>query len=140
MDSDPTTDGLYEGAILSSSIEFSGGYVSTVDFAGGDIGVGLGINNYASMLALTPPNDTSQGFGITAPNSIFNSDELLTDPGVPFGQDQNVLFLLFEPNGVLINTVGTFEVLAVPEPSAAFFLGIGVLSTLARRQRSGLAN
>ena len=59
VDTNPGLNGLYEGAILSSSIEFSGGYVSMVDFTGGNIEIQFVLATNNTQLLLTPPNRPS---------------------------------------------------------------------------------
>lgn len=132
-DSDPGPNARYENAVLSSSIVFSSGFVSTVDFTGGDVGIDLEPN--IGVFGITHPTESPHGFGFTAPSAVFNSAELPTEPGIPFAQDQSILFLLTEPSGALLSSGGTFEILSVPEPSTACFLSLGVLSIILRRRR-----
>lgn len=149
FDSDPTEDGFYEGAILSSSIEFSGGFVSAVDFTGGDITSQLFSPDdvpVSRQLALTPPSalGNGSGFFVSADPDLLDSDVLFTEPGSPLGGLESTLFLLFEPpapgvdEGTIFfnnNNQGAFNVLSVPEPSTACFLGAGILSMVVRRRR-----
>ena len=101
-DSDPddTNRGVYPNAILSSSIVFSGGYTSQVDFAGGEIiiiadlaGGGIFIN---------PPGD--DGVILVADVlDAFDSDALFSDIeeqflGDPAG-DLVSIFQVEEPTG-----------------------------------------
>ena len=158
FDSDPTGDGFYEGAILSSSIEFSGGFVSAVDFTGGDITIQLfeqpadpddptsPLVPVSRQLALTPSSalGNNSGFLVTADPDLLDSDVLFTEPGSPLGGLESTAFLLLEPpapgadEGTSFfnsNTQGAFNVLSVPEPSTACFLGAGILSMVVRRRR-----
>ena len=143
--SDPGV-GSYAAAILSSSISFSGGYVSQVDFAGGSVTVQQDIFGGAVGL-----NDVS-GLGsilIADLGNAFDSDELLTDPGTQIVGSPLSLWSLTEPTGLITSfsdtgfgpstgssgpivlSVGS----AIPEPSTACLLGLGVLSCALRRRK-----
>lgn len=95
MDSDPTR-GLYTGAIVSGSIEFSGGYTSQIDFAGGDIVIQQDIGGGGVFF------DSPDGSGTILVGDLgnaFDSDTLLTDIGAEIVGSPLSLFVLMEPTG-----------------------------------------
>jgi len=101
LDSDPETDvGVYTGAILSSSITFSGGYVSQVDFAGGDVDVRMDFGGGGFFLLA--PN----GLGtiiIADPGNALDSDELITELGAELVGSPLSLYVLEEPTGLIVS-------------------------------------
>lgn len=113
VDGNPSPDnGEYTGAILSSSIEFSGGYRSEVDFSGGDIvvsregdTVGGGVA-FLHPLRDSAPLDDLSGVGViivSDQNTPFASDALPTDLATEFDSSpENSTFVLFEPTGQVI--------------------------------------
>ena len=98
-DSDPDPDnGVYTGAILSSSIEFEGGYVSQVDFAGGEITVQR--DNAGGGVFFNDVNELGSIL-IFDLNNSFASDALLMDPTTEFTGSPESLYVLFEPTGFI---------------------------------------
>ena len=101
LDSDPDSDrGLFTGAIMSSSITFSGGYVSQVDFAGGDVDVRMDFGGGGFFL--TSPD----GLGtivVADPGNALDSDELLTEPGAELVGSPLSLYVLEEPTGLIVS-------------------------------------
>ena len=96
-DSDPDPDnGVYTGAILSSSIEFEGGYVSQVDFAGGEITVQR--DNAGGGVFFNDVNGLGSIVVFDLGNA-FSSDALLMDPTTEFTGSPESLYILFEPTG-----------------------------------------
>ena len=97
-DTDPLPEkGLYSGAIISSSIEFSGGYTSGVDFSGGTVTVSQdGSVGLSSPGAILVPSR----FTLFTTNS-FESDALLTDPQ-EIADLPGSLWSLTEPDGLLV--------------------------------------
>ncbi len=101
-DSDPDDPnrGVYPNAILSSSIVFSGGYTSQIDFAGGEITIIQDLAGGGVFL------DAPGELGIILVADVgdpFDSDALLSDLGGEFlGDPQGdplSLFSLSEPSG-----------------------------------------
>lgn len=144
------TNGLYAGAITSSSINFSGGYSSTVDFTGGSVTIQQ--SNPGGGVFLNAPG--GDGSILLFVNDPFPSDSLLTDPQVlttGFGSlwslteaDGGLVvggtpLPLFAPNTPIIGN-GPFvlevSAAAVPEPSSMAVLGFGLLFASVRRKRS----
>ncbi len=145
-DSNPASDvGVYAAAIESSSINFSGGYSSQVDFAGGTItiqqdngGGGVFLNDALGLGSIVI-------YDLGVP---FPSDALLTDPATQFNGSPASLFSLTEPTGLIVSAsevvVGngtgpmafSVSTSAVPEPSTGCLLGLGVMSMASRRRRS----
>ena len=115
-DIDPSSErGEFPGAILSSSIEFSGGYSSQVDFAGGDIviqrdaeGGGVFFNDLDIQ--------SQSNFLVFDLGNAFDSDALPVDAASNFVGSPESLFSLVEP-------FGRFSVLADVEvgPNSAPF-------------------
>lgn len=97
--------GSYESAILSSSIMFSGGYVSQVDFAGGDILI-LPDNGGGGIFLMAP--DDLGDFLIADVGESFDSDALFSDISDQFFGDPTgevlSLAILQEPNGSISST------------------------------------
>ena len=101
---------------MSCSIEFSGGYRSEVDFAGGDIvvsregdgGVVGGAIAFLSPLHDSAPLDDLSGVGViivSDQNTSFASDALPTDLATEFDSSpENSTFVLFEPTGLVAGT------------------------------------
>ena len=101
LDSDPDSDrGEYTGAILSSSITFSGGYVSQVDFAGGDIDVRMDFGGGGFFLSA--PSDLGTII-IADPGNALESDALLTDLGAELTGSPLSLYVLNEPTGLIVS-------------------------------------
>ena len=102
-DSDSSPDrGVYSGAIVSSSIEFEGGYVSQVDFAGGEITVQR--DNAGGGVFFKDVNELGS-IVIFDLNNPFASDALLMDPTTEFTGSPESLYVLFEPTG----SIGSFS-------------------------------
>ena len=117
-DSDPDDPirGSYENAILSSSITFSGGYVSQVDFTGGSILI-LSENGGGGIFLQSPGDDSA--FLIADIGEDFASDALFSDIseqffGNPEG-DVASLVSISEPNG-LITSLSTAPDLGLGTP------------------------
>ena len=106
VDSDSSPDnGVYTGAILSSSIEFSGGYTSQVNFAGGEIivqrdnaGGGVFFNDVNGLGSIVV-------FDLGVP---FASDALLADPTTEFIGSPASLYSLMEPTGLVVSFSDVF--------------------------------
>ena len=123
-DSDPDPDnGVYTGAILSSSIEFEGGYVSQVDFAGGEITVQR--DNAGGGVFFNDVNELGSIL-IFDLNNSFASDALLMDPTTEFTGSPESLYVLFEPTGSISSfsdvAFGDDEVPASPVLAFAIFI------------------
>ena len=101
MDSDSSPDrGVYTGAILASSIEFSGGYSSQVDFSGGEIVIQRDIAGGGVFF-----NDVN-GLGTILVFDLFvafDSDALLTDPATEIVGSPASLYSLTEPTGAVVS-------------------------------------
>ena len=107
---------------MSSSIEFSGGYRSEVDFAGGDIAVFREGDTGGGGVAFLHPSldsDDVNGTGITIvsdQNTPFASDALPTDLATEFDSSpEDSTFVLFEPTGQVLGT-SNVEVDSVFQP------------------------
>ena len=110
LDSDPDSDvGVYSGAILFSSITFSGGYVSQVDFAGGTVEVRMDFGGGGFFLI--PANNSPEGLPfaplslggiiVADPGNALDSDALLTEPGAQLDGSPLSVYFLQEPTGVI---------------------------------------
>ncbi len=144
VDSDPSSDrGSYLDAIISSTITFSGGYTSQVDFAGGEVIIQQDIAGGAVFL--NDPNDLG-GILIGDLGNPFPSDELL-DPGTQIVGDPLSLFTLTEPTGLIVSFSDQSEgppaasgpiVLtvssAIPEPSSVGVIMLAACGCLVRRR------
>ena len=101
MDSDSSPDrGVYTGAILASSIEFSGGYSSQVDFSGGEIVIQR--DNAGGGVFFNDVN----GLGTILVFDLFvafDSDALLTDPATEIVGSPASLYSLTEPTGAVVS-------------------------------------
>ena len=123
-DSDSSPDrGVYSGAILSSSIEFEGGYVSQVDFAGGEITVQR--DNAGGGVFFNDVNGLGSIVVFDLGNA-FSSDALLMDPTTEFTGSPESLYILFEPTGSISSfsdvAFGDDEVPASPVLAFAIFI------------------
>ena len=99
VDSDSSSErGEYAGAILSSSIVFSGGYTSQVDFAGGEIVVLPDSDGGGIFLSEADGASSIVVFDLGNP---FDSDALPTDPAMSFDGGPESLFVLLEPTGFI---------------------------------------
>jgi len=108
VDGDPQSNrGLYSSAILSSSISFSGGYVSQADFTGGDVEIFVDDFGGSGVFIITPDRvgviliadlDTSLGTDALPTNL---SDELV---GSPFS-----FFSITEPTGLIVSFSGASD-------------------------------
>ena len=113
VDGDSSPDrGQYTGAILSSSIEFSGGYRSEVDFAGGEIVV---LRDSAGGGVTFFDANTTGAMAVFDLNNPFASDALLTDPATEFDGSPASVFALLEPTGFVVG-FSNVEVDAVFQP------------------------
>jgi len=92
--------GVYTGAIVSSSIEFSGGYESQVDFAGGEVTVLQDSAGGGIFLKDLAGDGNIVVFDL---NNPFDSDALLTDPATEFDGSPESLYLLMEPTGSIVS-------------------------------------
>ena len=137
-DIDPSlTRGEYSGAILSSSIQFSGGYTSQIDFAGGDVTVSMDAIGNPSVFFTSVQQDILFIFDL---GNTLPTDDLLISTSTLFGSDPQTsssTFTFTEPSGGFVSfpSPATFAV-TVPEPSAICMLGMGVVSVLVRRRRT----
>lgn len=143
-DVDPSsTRGEYAGAIIASSIEFSGGYTSMVDFTGGDIIIQQDIAGGA--VGIFDPG----GLGGLLLGSFtpFPSDDLLTDPGTQIVGAPLTLWSITEPDGLIVSAslpgagpgAGSQDIVltvnSIPEPTTAGVLALGSLGFIVRRRR-----
>ena len=129
--------GIFPGAIVSSSITFSDGTTSLVDFSGGTIEVDQDNDGGGGGFFLSTP-DGFQTIILFDPDFIpFESDALIIDPQeVPIG----VLLVLTEPDGSNFAAISTNGVLSVtpatvPEPSALGLLALGMIAASVRRRK-----
>ena len=99
-DADDPDRGTYENAILSSSIVFSGGYVSQVDFTGGTITI-LPEHGGGGIFLQNPGADST--FLVADVGEDFVSDALFSDISEQFFGDTTgsveSIVLIQEPNG-----------------------------------------
>ena len=136
LDGDPSSDrGSYSGAIVASSIEFSGGYSSTVDFAGGELVVLQNSGGFGGISFSDLAGNGSILFGGVPP---FATDAIPDDTNTVFSGPLTLISLT-EPTG-LVSSLSTFAtptltISAVPEPSTIGLLAIGCVATLGRRRR-----
>ena len=102
-----TEKGFFPGAILSSSITFSGGYTSTVDFAGGTV-----IVRKSGRISFSAPRPapggpgpfTTKGSFLLSSLKPFDSDALLTAAQDVAGDNPQSLWFLSEPKGEQITS------------------------------------
>jgi len=138
---DPTA-GVFAGAIVSSSITFSGGYSSLIDFAGGEITVAQDIGGGA--IFFSDPNDLSTLL-IGDLGNPFPSDGLL-DAGTQIIGSPISLWSLEEPTGLIVSAsqpnpgpntgpIVLTVTSAIPEPSTACLLAFGAIGSIVRRRR-----
>lgn len=135
--------GSYAGAILSSSITFSGGYSSMVDFTGGEVVVQQDIAGGAIGLSDLSGN----GSIVIASFTPFASDAIFAGPQDVIGNPFSI-WSLTEPTGVVVSfsdvgfgpSGGSGPIVlsvtnAIPEPTTAGLLGLGLVACAARRRR-----
>lgn len=92
--------GVFTGAIISSSIEFSGGFSSTVDFSGGNIAVlNFPDSPNGGFILQTPDEDSS--IVLFTLDGVLPSDALPTEGEIP-GAPQS-LFHLADPAMTISN-------------------------------------
>ena len=94
--------GNYFGAITSSSINFSGGYISDVSFAGGNVTI-LQDSGGAGGVILSSPDPEGRGNIALFQSTPFASADLLAE-GTEFFADPSLdnIWSLTEPDGGLI--------------------------------------
>lgn len=137
--------GNYDGAVVSGSLEFSGGFASSLDFSAGDITVND--NNSQDSVGGTFSGD---GLLIIAANQFVDLDTLSSDAlpeaGVSFDPtpsitDSNTLQIIYlDDFGSVIYTTSvanniSFSATAIPEPTSVSVLFGLLLSCGARRRR-----
>jgi hypothetical protein len=102
LDTDPSSErGEYLGAILSSSIEFSGGYSSELNFAGGEITVHT--DAAGSGIVMLPADGGAAGIAIYDLNTTFDSDVLFVEEGSQIVGSQSSLAVFHEPTGLIFS-------------------------------------
>ncbi len=102
LDSDPSSDrGEYPNAILSATIEFEGGYISQVDYAGGDVVIQRDLDGGGIFLLDANGGNIILVYDLHNP---FDSDALLIDPATQFDSAPASFFLVQEPSGFFSST------------------------------------
>ena len=112
VDTNPSTErGFFPDAILSSSITFSGGYTSTVDFAGGNVLVRQSGSIFFDAPRAAPdgpgPFDADGGFNLFS-FEPFDSDALFSEPQ-EISDLPGSLWFLEEPDGLIVAGVAPSE-------------------------------
>ena len=106
VDTNSSTErGFFPNAILSSSITFSGGYTSTVDFAGGTVQV-----RPSGSISFDPPRPapdgpgpfTNKGAFLLFSSDSFESDALFSEPQ-EISNLPGSLWSLEEPDGLIVS-------------------------------------
>lgn len=134
--------GSYLGAITSSSITFSGGYTSMVDFAGGEVIIQQDIGGGAIGLFDLAGNGSILIGDLGNP---FPSDDLLDAGTQIIATSPLSLWILTEPTGSIVSfseglgpsgggPITLTVTNAVPEPSTAGLLALGACGFLTRRR------
>ena len=102
---DPLT-GFYPGAILSSSITFSGGYVSQFDFSNGLVQVlpeyTTGSDGDSAVIVLSGLDVTQSFVAIFTLGETIETDSILADPAVELSGLPMSTVALIEPGGPII--------------------------------------
>ena len=133
VDADPDR-GDYVGAIIASSITFSGGYTSTVEYAGGDL---LILRDSGGLGGVTFSPSVGSGTILFAGTAPFATDAIL-DETTPVLSGPSTLWSLTEPDGLVtslsILAAPTLTITAIPEPSMLGVLAFGCLALVKRRR------
>ena len=110
--------GEYLGSITSSSIEFSSGFTSGVDFTGGEVVV---LSDVGRTVILNAPGGEDALGNLLLATASPGTDALLTEPEELVG--------LAPPNGTslwsLTESTGTITSFSLPQSSALVFPGGG---------------
>lgn len=102
LDADPDPDrGEYNGSVLSGATIFSGGYISDVDFTGGDVIVLR--DSAGGGIIISAPELSDGAFVVFDLGEPFETDALPADPGAELvGTGQGSVTVLSEPTGEIV--------------------------------------